>query len=164
MLLEVRGVTELQFSDGQRVVIQRLRPDFVFEAWVPPGHRGRPAHRHRWETETFTVHEGRLLVRSGRSRVELGPGDSVVVPTGATHSFSDPYDQPARIRTVGSAAGPLHAQLRALASSDGAVPPLLELAEMNAAHDWSFTLAGVPDRPQRLLWRALAAGAARSRR
>lgn len=157
-------MTELRFPDGQRVVVRQTRPDFVFEAWVPPGHRGPPAHRHRWETETFTVHEGRLLVRSGRSRVELGPGDSVVVPTGTTHSFSNPYDEPARIGTVESPAGPLHAQLRALASARGPVPPLLELAEVNAAHDWSFTLTGLPDRPQRLLWRALAVVATRRRR
>lgn len=151
-------MTELRFSDGQRMTIEKTGPDFVFSAWVPARHHGPPAHRHRRETETFTVHQGRLLVRVGRVRRELVPGESLTIPPGTTHAFSNPYDEPAQIGTVESPAGPLYAQLQALAGARGA-PPLLRLAEINAAHHWSFTLAGLPDGPQRMLWRALAATA-----
>ena len=155
-------VTELRFPDGQQMTVEETRPDFVLSAWVPAGHRGPPAHRHRRQAETFTILQGRLLVRVGRFRRVLTAGESVTVPPGTTHAFSNPYDEPVGFRTVESPAGPLHAQLQALAAARGA-PPLLELAEINAAHDWSFTLAGLPDGPQRVLWRALAA-AARLRR
>lgn len=84
------------------------------------------------------------------------------MPPGTTHAFSNPFDQPAQVRTVESPAGPLEPQLRALAEAAGR-PPLLRLAEINAAHHWSFTLAGMLDGPQRMLGRVLAA-IARARR
>lgn len=148
--------SELRFSDGQHVVIEKTEPDLVFRAWVPPKIAGPPAHRHGRETETFTVYEGRLLVRAGKTQRILQSGDSVSVPPGTTHTFSNPFDEPAQIGTVESPAGPLHAQLQVLAQTCGR-PPVLKFAEINAEHGFSFTLAGVPDGLQRLGWRALAA-------
>lgn len=148
-------MTELRFADGQVVTIVRRTPDFVFSAVVPPGHRGPPAHRHRFEAESFTVQEGRLRVRAGRDRRELVAGESLTVPPGTTHAFSNPFAEPARVSTTESPAGPLEAQLRALGAAGGGMP-LLRLAEINAAHHWSFTVAGLPDGPQRMLWQALA--------
>ena len=76
--------------------------------------------------------------------------------SGLTHAFGNPFDEPARIRTVEHPAGPLLPQLEALQANGGRLP-LLELARINAAHDVSLTIAGIPDGIQRLLWRALAA-------
>lgn len=148
-------MTELRFPDGQVLTIERTAPDLSFTAWLPPGLSGPPAHRHRNETETFTVHEGRLLVRVGGERRELLAGESVTVPPGVTHAFSNPFAGPALIGTVESPAGPLLAQLTSLAASGGR-PSILEMARINADHDYSLTLAGLPDAPQRLLWRGLA--------
>ncbi|GAA4879921.1 cupin domain-containing protein [Actinomycetospora straminea] len=148
-------MTTLTFPDGQVIAVETSAPDFVFSAVLPPRHTGPPAHRHRHEREVFTVESGQLVVRLGRERRLLQPGETVVVPPGTTHAFANPFGEPVRLRTVESPAGPLQAQLRALAASAGR-PPLRELARINAEHDWSFTVAGLPDPPQRALWWLLA--------
>lgn len=145
----------IAFDGGQLITIETSEPDFVFTAVVPPRHAGAPAHRHRREREVFTVESGLLLVRLGRDRHRVQPGETVSVPPGTTHAFANPFDEPVRLRTVESPAGPLQAQLRAMAAATNG-PPLRKLARINAGHDWSFTLAGLPDRPQRALWRLLA--------
>lgn len=155
-------MTVLRFADGQVITIEESTSRFAFSAVLPPGHVGPPAHRHRFETETFTVEDGRLQMRIGRHRYELAQGQSLVVPPGTTHAFANPFDEPARIRTVESPAGPLQPLLRAQAGAVGR-PSLLHLAEINAAHHWSFTLAGMPDPAQRMLWRLLTT-IARARR
>ncbi|GAA4931756.1 cupin domain [Actinomycetospora succinea] len=153
-------MSTISFPDGQRMTVEASAPDFVFSAVLPPRHAGPPAHRHRREREVFTVEEGRLVVRLGSERRLLVPGESVAVPPSTTHAFANPFDEPVRLRTVEAPAGPLQAQLRALAAASGR-PPLLELARINAEHGFSFTAAGLPDGPQRVLWRLLARWAAR---
>lgn len=128
---------------------------FEFEAIVPPGCSGPPAHRHRVEREEFTILEGTLRVRLGSEHRDLVAGESVVVEPGTVHGFSNPTDQPTRMRTRETPAGQLEPQLRLLAAS-GRVPPLLGLARLNVRHDLSFALHGVPDAVQRPVWRALA--------
>lgn len=149
-------MSELRFPDGQVLTIETTAPEFRFRAVLPPGLSGPPAHRHRFETETFTVEEGRLQVRVGRERRVLVAGESVAVPPGVTHAFANPFDERAVVTTVESPAGPLHAQLRSLAATGGR-PSFLRMAAINAEHDWSFSVAGIPDGVQRVLWRALAA-------
>jgi mannose-6-phosphate isomerase-like protein (cupin superfamily) len=128
---------------------------FEFESVLPSGLSGPPAHWHRVEQETFEVIEGTLRVRVGHVVRHLGPGESVVVPPGIVHAFSNPADEPARVITRETPAGQLEAQLRVMASA-GRLPPLLQLAEVNARNGFSFFLAGVPEFPQRLLWQGLA--------
>jgi hypothetical protein len=72
------------------------------------------------------------------------------------HGFSNPTDEPTRLRTVETPAGPLEDQFRALGNA-GRLPPLRALARINVEHDLSFHLHGVPDVVQRFVWRALAA-------
>ena len=72
---------------------------FEFEAVLPSGLSGPPAHWHRVEQETFEVIEGTLRVRVGHVVRHLGPGESVVVPPGIVHAFSNPADEPARVIT-----------------------------------------------------------------
>lgn len=129
---------------------------FEIEAVLPPRLSGPPAHRHRGESETFTVLDGELQVRVGREHRLLGPGDRVTVPPGVVHAFANPTDRPVRIRTLETPAGPLEAQFRALAAA-GRVPPLRTLARINVEHGYDFVLHGIPEVLQRPLWRLLAA-------
>ena len=89
---------------------------FEFEAVLPSGLSGPPAHWHRVEQETFEVIEGTLRVRVGHVVRHLGPGESVVVPPGIVHAFSNPAEEPARVITRETPAGQLEAQLRVMAS------------------------------------------------
>lgn len=128
---------------------------FEFEATLPSRTSGPPAHRHLAEQESFEVLEGRVSVRLGRTWREVEPGESVVVPPGMVHAFANRTDREARMITRETPAGQLEAQLRLLARS-GRIPPVLAMAEINVEHDLSFALAGMPEGPQRLLWRLLA--------
>ncbi len=157
---------ELRLPTGELISIIRTGLEtegavFEFEAILPAGLSGPPAHWHRVEQETFEVVEGTLRVRVGHEVRHLGPGESLVVPPGTVHSFSNPTGQQARVITRETPAGQLEAQLRVMASA-GRLPPLVRLADVNASHGFSFFLAGLPEFPQRLLWQGLA-GLARPR-
>jgi len=53
-----------------------------------------PRHVHRRQTESFTVRSGRLaLEANGRVR-ELGPGESLSIPPGVSHTFWNVGDGP----------------------------------------------------------------------
>ena len=67
-------------------------------------------------------------MRVGRAVRDLGPGESVVVPPGIVHAFSNPAGEPVRVITREMPAGQLEAQLRVMSSADR-LPPLLRLAE-----------------------------------
>jgi mannose-6-phosphate isomerase-like protein (cupin superfamily) len=158
---------ELRLPTGELISMIRtgLETDgevFEFEAILPAGLSGPPAHWHRVGQETFEVVEGRLRVRVGRAVRHLGPGESIVVPPGTVHTFSNPTGQQVRVITRETPAGQLEAQLRVMASA-GRLPPLIRLADINARHGFSFFLAGLPEIPQRLLWQGLA-GLARPRK
>jgi mannose-6-phosphate isomerase-like protein (cupin superfamily) len=157
----------LRMPTGELISIIRTGSEtegevFEFEAVLPSGLSGPPAHWHRVEQETFEVVEGRLRVRVGHAVRHLGPGESVVVAPGTVHAFSNPTREQARVITRETPAGQLEGQLRVMASA-GRLPPLLRLAEVNARNGFSFFLAGVPEFPQRLLWQGLA-GLARLRK
>ncbi|MGY1763758.1 cupin domain-containing protein [Geodermatophilus sp. SYSU D00779] len=98
---------------------------------------GPPRHRHRTRTESTTVQEGRLQVVVGRGTRVLSAGETVAVPPTVTHGFSDPFDEPARIRMRETSAGPLEERFRALAGS-GRIPPIGVLATINVRHRLSF--------------------------
>ena len=125
------------------------------DALLPPGLAGPPRHRHRTQTESFTVQEGRLQVVVGRDTRVLLAGETVTVPPTVTHGFSNPFDEPARIRMRETPAGPLEEQFRALAGS-GRIPPIGVLATINVRHGLCFAVHGVPDPVQEPVWRLLA--------
>lgn len=99
--------------------------------------------------------EGRLRVVVGSDTVVLSAGESATAPPTVTHTFANPFDEPARIRMRETPAGPLEEQFRVLARA-GRIPPLGELAAVHVRHDLSFSLHGVPDVVQRPMWRPLA--------
>ena len=56
------------------------------------------AHVHPEQTETFHVLEGTMTFRMGMRKIVAGPGETVVVPPGRMHRFSNGGDDVARVR------------------------------------------------------------------
>ena len=69
------GVTRQVLSDSPDLMVV----SFTFEA----GAQGRP-HSHPHVQSTY-VEAGRFRFRIGQDSFEVGPGDSFVIPSGATH-------------------------------------------------------------------------------
>jgi quercetin dioxygenase-like cupin family protein len=51
------------------------------------GATGGPLHIHSRQEERFIVLTGRLLVRRGRDRIHVGPGQEARIPAGVRHTF-----------------------------------------------------------------------------
>ena len=66
------------------------------EAMVPPGPAQPPQHIHRRHDEVFIVTEGKVRFTSGGESFDVQAGSIVVVPAGEPHTFSNPFDAPAR--------------------------------------------------------------------
>jgi mannose-6-phosphate isomerase-like protein (cupin superfamily) len=64
---------------------------------IPAGCAGPPLHRHLRTEERFTVVSGRIRYHLDGRVVELGPGESVLVPRRAAHRFENPYAEEAEI-------------------------------------------------------------------
>ena len=56
------------------------------------GANGGPLHIHLRQEETFIVVTGRLLVRRGRERIQVEPGQDVRIPTKVRHTFEAEVD------------------------------------------------------------------------
>jgi len=68
----------------------------LIEATLPPGPGGPPQHVHRDHDEVFIVTQGKLRFTSGADSVDAEAGSCVTVPPGTPHTFSNPFDAPAR--------------------------------------------------------------------
>lgn len=66
------------------------------EVTVGPHAEGPLPHRHRNETEAFYVLDGNLQLQLDGESVLATPGTFAHVPKGATHTYSNPSDAPAR--------------------------------------------------------------------
>jgi mannose-6-phosphate isomerase-like protein (cupin superfamily) len=65
---------------------------FVVVEWADDGETSRerpiaPLHRHLGEEEAWVVLEGRLGFRVGDAELEAGPGEAVLAPRGAAHTY-----------------------------------------------------------------------------
>lgn len=125
-----------------------------FEATLPAGTKGPPAHLHLVEQESFHVVAGELDVRFGKDWRRLGPGERVAVPPGTPHTFANQSEQPTTI--VVDLQPPTHFEQMFRLQLTSRVPPLLKVAALNHGPDATFMLAGVPVGPQRLIWNGLA--------
>lgn len=71
----------------------------VMDVTLDPG-GGHDFHRHPDQEEMIIVKEGRITQFLERDSMELGPGDSVFVPTGTVHASFNDGDQTARLTVV----------------------------------------------------------------
>jgi mannose-6-phosphate isomerase-like protein (cupin superfamily) len=68
----------------------------IIEVAVPPGPAMPPQHVHRKHDEVFIVTQGKLRFTSGTESFDVEAGSCVTVPPGAPHTFSNPFDEPAK--------------------------------------------------------------------
>lgn len=71
----------------------------VMDVTLDPG-GGHDFHRHPDQEEMILVKEGRITQFLERESMELGPGDSVFVPTGTVHASFNNSDAVARLTVV----------------------------------------------------------------
>jgi mannose-6-phosphate isomerase-like protein (cupin superfamily) len=84
---------------GEHITILEARTSgdvLVWELLLAPGGRVPSAHVHPQQEESFTVKEGRMRFRVGRRTINAEPGETVVVPPGKRHHFSNPGPAAAR--------------------------------------------------------------------
>lgn len=68
----------------------------LIEATVPPGPAIPPQHIHHHHDEVFIVVAAKLRFTSGAESFDVEAGSCVTVPPGTPHTFSNPFDEPAR--------------------------------------------------------------------
>jgi quercetin dioxygenase-like cupin family protein len=88
---------------GERLVWELTSHDTggeytLFDTYVEPGGSVASAHVHPYQLEIFTVIEGRLGVRRGREKLELGPGQVAMIDPGMRHKFWNAGDDTVRFR------------------------------------------------------------------
>jgi quercetin dioxygenase-like cupin family protein len=71
----------------------------VMDVTLDPG-GGHDFHRHPDQEEMIIVKEGRVTQFLEDESMELGPGDSVFVPTGTVHASFNDGDEVARLTVV----------------------------------------------------------------
>ena len=81
-----------------KAVAAQTGGDFsLMERTVPAGARMPPAHRHVNCSEAFFVLAGTLTFVLDGEPVPGGPGDFLLVPRGAAHTFGNRSDSPGRL-------------------------------------------------------------------
>ena len=81
-----------------KAVAAQTGGDFsLMERTVPAGARMPPAHRHVNCSEAFFVLDGTITFLVDGSTLSGGPGDFLLVPRGAGHTFGNTSDGPARL-------------------------------------------------------------------
>jgi mannose-6-phosphate isomerase-like protein (cupin superfamily) len=63
----------------------------IQENYVPAFTPGPPLHAHDDAEELFHIIDGALKFQVGEASVVARPGDSVIVPRGTLHTFSNPF-------------------------------------------------------------------------
>jgi mannose-6-phosphate isomerase-like protein (cupin superfamily) len=81
-----------------KAVAAQTGGDFsLMERTVPPGGRRPPAHRHVNCSEAFFVLDGQISFWLDGTEMTGGPGDFLLVPRGAGHTFGNSGTEPARL-------------------------------------------------------------------
>jgi quercetin dioxygenase-like cupin family protein len=88
---------------GERIAFLRTAADtdgelLEFELELAPGGRVPGAHVHPEQEERFHILEGTMKFRLGMGTIVAKAGESVVVPAGRVHKFSNHGGEPARAR------------------------------------------------------------------
>jgi mannose-6-phosphate isomerase-like protein (cupin superfamily) len=81
-----------------KAVAAQTGGDFsLMERTLPPGGRRPPAHRHVNCSEAFFVLDGQISFVLNGEDLTGGPGDFLLVPRGAAHTFGNAGGEPARL-------------------------------------------------------------------
>jgi mannose-6-phosphate isomerase-like protein (cupin superfamily) len=81
-----------------KAVAAQTGGDFsLMERTVPAGARTPPRHRHVNCSEAFFVLDGTITFWLDDAEVTGGPGDFLLVPRGAAHTFGNRGTEPARL-------------------------------------------------------------------
>jgi len=81
-----------------KAVAAQTGGDFsLMERTLPPGGRTPPAHRHTNCSEAFFVLDGEITFVLGIDQLTGGPGDFLLVPRGAAHTFGNRSAEQARL-------------------------------------------------------------------
>jgi quercetin 2,3-dioxygenase len=101
---------------------------------------GPPLHVHHDQDEVYFVRDGRYIFEVGGVRHELGAGDTIFLPRGVPHTFSQ-CSETGRLVFMFTPAGSMEAYFEALGALEGPPEPKAEAA-LFAAH--GMTLLGPP--------------------
>jgi quercetin dioxygenase-like cupin family protein len=77
----------------------------VLEQACAPG-TGAPRHRHEGVEEVVALVEGKARFFAGEERADLAAGDSILVPPGVWHGFTNVGEDVLRVLAVFSSAAP----------------------------------------------------------
>ena len=91
---ELAGNTITGFASPSRGASECI----LYRLEMPPG-GAVPLHRHDHE-DTFTVAAGDLRISIDDETLDIGPGDTVIVPTGARHALEAGPDGAALVVTM----------------------------------------------------------------
>jgi mannose-6-phosphate isomerase-like protein (cupin superfamily) len=153
---------------GERIVFNKTSHEtggeaVEIEVWVRPGGVVAAAHVHPFQSERFEVISGRLGMKLGRKRIEVGPEDVVVVDPGTPHKFWNAGDDELHFVTVVRPAHQFERLLETMfaLAADGktnrkGMPNPLRLAVIAKAH---FDDVRLPFPPATLQRVGLAVGA-----
>lgn len=95
---------------GMQVTV-KIRKEHVAGAYslleylLSPGLKGPAVHYHSKSDETFYVLEGQVRFLVNNQSVETAAGSVVLVPRGTPHTFSNPYEQSAKMLSIFSPGG-----------------------------------------------------------
>jgi len=89
--IQVGSTTVYVLEDGS---LTDNRIGTVFST-LTPHTKPLPQHLHRMHEETFFVTQGTIRFAVNEEQYDVKVGDYVVVPVGAPHTFSNPFDEPA---------------------------------------------------------------------
>jgi quercetin dioxygenase-like cupin family protein len=97
------GDTLVNPVTGERLVWELASRDTngaytLFDTYVEPGGSVAAAHVHPFQTEIFTVLEGRLGLKRGREKMELDAGQVALIDPGTPHKFWNAGDTTLRFR------------------------------------------------------------------
>lgn len=111
----------------------------ILEETIPAG-VGPPLHIHHVEDEHFLVLEGRIRFRCDGAELEAGPGDGVLIPAGAPHSFQGLAPTSRALVTLNGPFAGFFMEVEA----EGLVPPadMARICEIGA--EWGIEFVGPP--------------------
>ncbi|HYZ76426.1 MAG TPA: cupin domain-containing protein [Gaiellaceae bacterium] len=90
---------------GERIVFNKTSQEtggeaVEIEVYVRPGGVVAAAHVHPFQSERFEVISGRLGMKLGRKKIEVGPDEVVLVEPGTPHKFWNAGDDELHFVTV----------------------------------------------------------------